>query len=128
MQPTPITDGTGQPLTAAGAVAQPIAINGMTAGAPYMIEVEVTALSSATGTPRARVVIEDTVNDFVAALPLAEFTFTGPLPAGVPVKLTSMHYNSGGLRLGTASAKIRANVVALDGGTPSITLRAALWV
>lgn len=91
-----------------------------------MLEVEVTALSSATGTPRARIVIEDTVDAFTTRVPVAEFTFSGPIVANVPVKLTAMYYDKGGLRLGTGSAKVRAYAVALDGGTPSLTFRAAL--
>lgn len=128
MTPLSITDGTSQPLTAAApaAPATGLDISTLAAGAPYMIEVEVTALSSASGTPRARIVIEDTVNAFTAALPIAEFTFTGPILAGAPVKLSTMSYQAGGLRVGTASAKVRANLVALDGGTPSLTFRAAL--
>ena len=129
MTPQPITDGTSQPLTAAGPAAPTtgLDISGLVAGSPYMFECEVTALSAAAGTPRARIVFEDTVNAFTAALPVAEFTFTGPITAGVPVKLTAMYYDRGGLRIGTAAAKLRANVVALDGTTPSLTFRAAVW-
>ena len=130
MTPTQITDGTSQPLTAAGpgAPTTGLDISAIAAGTPYMLEVEVIALSSATGTPRARIVIEDTVNAFTAAVPIAEFHVQGPIDKLTPIKLTAMHYASGGLRIGTASAKCRANVVALDGGTPSLTFRAALHV
>jgi hypothetical protein len=127
MQPLSITDGTSQPLTAAGPAAPSTGLDISALAGAYMFEVEVTDLHSASGTPRARIVFEDTVNAFTAAVPVAEFTFTGPIAAGVPVKMTAMHYSqAAGLRIGAASAKLRANVVALDGGTPSLTFRAAL--
>ena len=128
MTATQITDGSSQPMAAAGpgAPATGIDISAIAAGAPYMLEVEVIALSAAAGTPRARIVFEDTVNAFTAAVPIAEFTFQGPIVPATPVKLTTMSYKSSGLRVGTASAKLRTNVVALDGTTPSLTYRAAV--
>jgi hypothetical protein len=123
MTPNPLTTGQ-QTLTAAGAVTPSTGLDISALAGDYMLEVEVQDLHSASGTPAARVVIEDSVNAFTAALPVAEFSFSGKITT--PVKVSVTNRTAPGARLGTGSAVIRANVVKLDGGTPSITLTAAL--
>jgi len=93
-----------------------------------MLEIEVTDLHCAAGTPRARIVLEDSVNAFTAALPVCEVAIEGPVVAGAAVKQTWKSDRVPGLRIGVANAVLRANVVKLDGTTPSVTLRAALHV
>lgn len=88
-------------------------------------ELEITELKSASGTPGVRVIFEDTVDAFTTSVPVHEETFVGPITSSIVRTIKSDM--APGLRLGVTSAKLRINVVQLDGGTPSCTLRAALW-
>jgi hypothetical protein len=124
MTPTPLTTDP-QTLTATGPAAPTTGLDISGLSGDYMLELEVMALSAATGTPRARIVIEDTVNAFTAAIPVAELNIEGPINQGV--KAIWRKYSAPSLRLGTASAKLRVNVVTLEGGTPTVTVRGALW-
>ena len=119
-----ITTG-AQTLTAAGPAAGTLDISGMSGD--YELLVEVIALSAASGVPKARIVIEDTVNGFTAALPVCEFGIEGPITAGASVTETRRIADAPSMRIGTASAALRCNVAALEGTTPSITLRAQLF-
>jgi len=126
MTPNPITDGTSQPLTAAGPVAPSTGLDISGLSGDYMLQIDVLDLHCASGTPKARVIIEDTVNAFTASIPVCELNLVGPIVAGAPVTQTWRSDRAPSLRLGTASAKLRANVAGLDGTTPSITLRVTL--
>jgi hypothetical protein len=127
MTPNSITDGTSQPLTAAGPVAPATGLDISALSGDYELQLEVTALSAAAGTPKARIILEDTVNAFTAAVPVALWNIQGPIDPTAPIKLSVLKDQAPSLRLGVANAKLRVNVVWLDGTTPSITLRSALW-
>ncbi len=124
MTPTPLTTDP-QTLTAAGPAAPTTGLDISGLSGDYTLEITVLALSSASGTPQARVVIEDTVNAFTNAVPVAEMNLQGPVTMPVTHLIRSDEAPS--LRIGTASAKLRVNVQMLNGGTPSITVRGALW-
>jgi hypothetical protein len=133
MTPISITDGTSQPLTASGVVSPTtgLDISGLSPTSDYMLEIEALGLSSNTtaGNPpaQARVTIEDTLNAFTAAVTVCEVIFAGPIAPGATVKQTWKSDRVPTLRLGQAGAKVRCNVVMLNGTTPSFSVRAALW-
>jgi hypothetical protein len=132
MTPISITDGTSQPLTASGVVSPTtgLDISGLSSTSDYMLEIEALGLNSNTtpGNPpaQARVTIEDTVNAFTAAVTVCEVIFSGPIAPGATVKQT-WKSDRASLRIGQAGAKIRCNVVMLNGTTPSFSVRAAIW-
>lgn len=90
----------------------------------FTVLAEVSALSAASDAPGARIVLEDTVNAFTAALPVAVWDVAGPIVT--PVKVSWRKYELPSLRAGVANAKLRVNVVALSGTTPSLTVAAAI--
>jgi hypothetical protein len=124
MTPTSLTTDP-QVLTAAGPAAPTtgLDISGLTGD--YTLEMTVQALSAASGTPQARIVLEDTVNAFTNAIPVAEITVQGPIV--VPVTHLFRSDEIPALRIGTASAKLRLNVYLLNGTSPSITVHGAIW-
>ncbi len=124
MQPTSLTTDP-QTLTAAGPAAPTtgFAISGLSGD--YTLEITVQALSSASGTPKARVVLEDTVNGFTNAVPVVEMNVQGPL--NVPITHLFRSDEVPSLRIGVASAMLRLNVYELDGTSPSITVHGAIW-
>jgi hypothetical protein len=124
MIPNPLTTDP-QTLTATGPAAPTtgLDISGLTGD--YTLEITVMALSSVSGTPQARVVLEDTVNAFTNAIPVAELNLQGPVTMPVTQLITSDEAPS--LRIGTTSARLRLNVQMLNGTTPSITVRGAIW-
>ena len=124
MVPTTLTTDP-QTLTAAGPAAPTtgLDISGLTGD--YTLEITVQALTAASGTPKARVILEDTVNAFTAAVPVVEVNIPGPVTTPITHLFRSDEAPS--LRLGTASAKLRLNVVTLEGTSPSITVHGAIW-
>lgn len=126
MIPVPITDGTGQPITAAGVAAPATGLSIATLAAPYALSVNITNLTAASGAPAARIVIEDTVDAFTTAQPVAVFNVGGPITQNAPVALSLVGREIPSMRIGVANAKLRARVAMLDGTTPSLTFAAFL--
>ena len=122
---TALTTG-AQTVTTAGAVAPTTGLDISTWPADYTLEIQVNELTAASGTPRARIIIEDTINAFTASVPVAELNLAGPIAPDAPVIESWRMYRAPSLRVGTANAKLRVNVVALDGTTPSLTLQASI--
>ena len=123
-----ITDGTSQPLTAPGAVAGELDISaaGLTT---YTLRIAILALSSATLVPRARIMIEETTaatwaTQGAVITPVALWDVQGPIIAELARTWSADELPS--LCARQQNAKLRAVVVQLDGGTPSITLTASL--
>jgi len=84
-------------------------------------------LSSVTGVPSARVVIEQSATgDFDDTIPVAEFSSVGPIGAKAPVRVSQRLAAAPVTLIGAASAKMRANLVQLLGGTPSLTYSAGI--
>jgi len=88
--------------------------------------VEFAVVSSASGTPGARVVIEQSATgDFDDTVPVVEFG-VGAVVVSAPVRV-SHRVAAGPLTLiGATGAKMRANLVQLLGGTPSVTYSAGI--
>jgi len=112
-------------LTAAGPAAPTTGLDISGLSGDYTLEITVQALSSVSGTPKARVVLEDTVNAFTNAFAVVEMNVQGPIT--VPITHLFRSDEAPSLRLGTTSAKLRLNVYELDGTTPSITVHGAIW-
>ncbi|HYP21256.1 MAG TPA: hypothetical protein VEY08_14385, partial [Chloroflexia bacterium] len=81
----------------------------------------VISLTAASGTPSARLQIEDSVNAFTASLPVALENVQGPIGNTAPVSFSWRRYQLPGLRAGAANAVLRLNVTELLGTTPSLT-------
>jgi len=112
-----------QTLTAAGAVADPLDISAI--ARPATLTLTVAKLTSATTTtPRARVVIEDSIDAFAHSLPVAMINIEGPINTPNTFTWNADHIPS--CRIGNTGAVLRVNVVALEGSTPSITLEAEM--
>ena len=124
MQATTLTTDP-QTLTAAGPAAPTTGLDISGLSGDYTLEITVQALSSVSGTPKARVALEDTVNAFTNAFAVVEMNVQGPIT--VPITHLFRSDEAPSLRLGTTSAKLRLNVYELDGTTPSITVHGAIW-
>lgn len=124
MTPTSLTTDP-QTLTATGPAAPTtgLAISGLSGD--YTLEITVQALTAASGTPLARVVLEDTVNGFTNAIPVFEVNVEGPI--SVPVTYLVRDDEAPALRIGVANAMLRLNVYDLEGTSPSITVHGAIW-
>lgn len=118
-----ITTGS-QTVTTTGAVTATtgLDISGITGD--YTVHLRVTALSAASGTPNATIQIEDSVNGFTAAIATAVQEVPGSLAQ--EQYFSWRKYQLPNLRAGTGSAVLRANVTALSGTTPSLSLQAWL--
>jgi len=111
--------------TAAGAETG-VLVSGLAAAAA-VLWVDFTLLSSATGVPSARVVIEQSaIGDFTDPVPVCEFACSGPVVSGAPVRMSQRLAAEPATLIGVASAKMRANLVQLLGGTPSLTYQAGI--
>ena len=108
--------------TTAGPVANPGSLDISTLSGDYSIVIEVSNLTAASGTPSARIVIEDSVNAFTASIPVGERQFLGPITKDAPVALTLTNRELPAIRTGVTNAVLRANVAQLNGTTPSCTL------
>lgn len=120
-----ITTG-AQTVTGAGAVTPTtgLDISGITGDCT--VHVRVLGLSSASGTPKAGIVLEDSVNAFTAAITRADKNVQGTITSQAETHFVFKKYELPNTRFGTASAVLRVNVVELLGTTPSLTLDA--WV
>jgi len=124
MTPTSLTTDP-QVLTAAGPAAPATGLNISALTGDYTLEITVQALSAASGDSAARVVLEDTVNAFTAAIPVVEVAVQGPIT--MPRTYLFRSDEAPDLRIGTANASLRLNVYELDGTSPSITVHGAIW-
>jgi hypothetical protein len=124
MTPAQITTGT-QTLTAAGPAAGSLDISNP-APHDYMLEITVLGLSAAAGSPKARIVVEDSVDAFAHSLPVMVYNIEGPITPDAPVEQSWNRDHIPSLRIGQAGAVLRVNVVDLDGTTPSISLAGTL--
>jgi hypothetical protein len=89
--------------------------------------VEFRGLSSASGVPSARVVIEQSATgNFDDTVPVAEFEACGPIGPAAPVRVSQRLAAGPITLLGATSAKMRPNLVQLLGGTPSLTYVAGI--
>lgn len=124
MQPTTLTTDP-QTLTAAGPAAPTagLAISGLSGD--YTLEITVQSLTAASGTPKARIVLEDSVNGFTNAVPVVEMDIQGPIT--MPVTHLYRSDECPDLRIGVTNAVLRLNVYELDGTSPSITVHGAIW-
>ncbi len=124
MTPTSLTNDP-QTLTAPGPAAPTtgLAISGLSGD--YTLEITVQALSATSGTPLARVVLEDTVNGFTNAIPVFEINVEGPITT--PVTYLMRDDEVPALRIGVTNAALRLNVYDLEGTSPSITVHGAIW-
>lgn len=115
----------GVTKTAAG-VETGVSVAALSAAAA-VIWCEFQALSSATGVPSARVVIEQSATgDFDDTVPVAEFSAAGPVGVKAPVRVSERVAMGPATLLGATGAKMRANLVQLLGGTPSLTYSAGI--
>jgi hypothetical protein len=130
MKLTLVTDGTGQPITAAGPVPATTGLDISGLSGPYNIAIAITNFTTTSGPGHCRIVAEDTVNAFTAALPICEWTFqcTGGPQGGMTTQVveTFSQATAPGLRIGTASAKLRFNVIEIDGTGASLSLTGEL--
>jgi hypothetical protein len=111
-----------QTVTATGAVTPTtgLDISGITGD--YTLHVRVQKMTVASGTPSAKISIEDSVNGFTASVPCAVIDVRGPIDQIAEQHFSFRKYQLPNLRAGTASAVARANVVSLTGTTPSLQL------
>src|ERR1700690_116206 len=107
MQPTTLTTDP-QTLTAAGPAAPTTGLDISVLTGDYTLEITVQALTAASGTPKARIVLEDTVNAFTNAVAVVETNIQGPI--NTPITHLFRSDEAPSLRLGTTSAKLRLNV------------------
>jgi hypothetical protein len=115
-------------VSAAGAIGGTTGLDVAAITGDFTIRVNVRKLTAASGTPRARVLIEDTVNAFTASIPICTENLEGPITEEIPVAFSWRRYELPSLRAGTASARIRVNIVELSGTTPSLSIDAFLDV
>ena len=121
-----IVTGT-QTVTAVGPVTGTLDTSALDAAGDYMIELTVVAFSASAGTPQARILIEDTANAFTDTLPIAVDNIQGPVVADAPITHSWKRDRIPRARIGEASAKIRVNVVELQGTGASLSLSARLY-
>ena len=109
-------------VTATGAVTTTtgLDISGITGD--YTVHLRIQALSTASGTPSVSIQLEDSVNAFTASRVVLAKETQGTIDTKSELHFSWRKYELPLLRCGTASAVLRANVVALGGTTPSLTL------
>lgn len=127
MSITNITSGQ-QTVTAIGAVTPTAGLDISGVTGDCTIHLRVAALSSVSGVPKCAISFEDSVNGFVASVPvtMAPATFQGSITSEAIQEVVFRKYQLSTCRFGTASAVLRANVVSLGGTTPSLSLWAWL--
>jgi hypothetical protein len=117
--PTAITTGV-QTVSSAGAVTGTLDVSGLSGD--FTLKVEVTELSAA---KTAVIALEDTVNNFSAAVAQAVCQVKGPIVASAPKVFSWRSYDLPAFRIGVTSAVVRANVL-LCTATPGLKMRA--WI
>ena len=96
------------------------------ANTQWAILLTITNLTAASGTPRARITMEDTTDNFTTPLTIACWNIQGPITSDAPLSLSVERENIPSLRAGVTSAKLRCNLIALEGTTPTISYNANL--
>jgi len=121
--PTDITTGI-QTVTAAGAVTPTTGLDISGLSGDFTLAIEVSGLTSGA---TARIQLEDTTNAFTNSNPLCVWDISGQVVDGSKsIKNTYRKYQVPNNLVGTASAKLRANVTVLSGTSPSLSLHA--WI
>ena len=120
-----ITTG-AQTVTTTGAVTPTTGLDISGISGEYTVHVRVQSLSAVSGTAKCAISLEDSVNGFTASVPVAEKQIQGPVDSKSEIHWVWKKYELPNARFGTTNAVLRANVVALGGTTPSLTLDA--WV
>lgn len=115
-----------QAVTTTGAVTPTGGLDISGISGDYTIHVRVQNLSSASGTPQADIVLEDSVNAFTAIVQVAAVNVQGTIDSKTEQHYSFRKYQLPTLRAGTASAVLRVNVQKLNGTTPALTLDA--WI
>jgi len=106
----------------AAAVASSVSISAAAlATTQWAISLTVTNLTCASGTPRARITVEDSVDAFTTPLTIGCFNLEGPILASAPVTVSIPRELCPSLRAGVTSAVLRFNLIALEGTSPTIT-------
>jgi hypothetical protein len=123
MTPTKIAAAT---VTASGAVDPATGLSISAAATDFMLTLQVTQLTAVSGTPRARIVVEDTEDAFTNSKACAVVDVVGPVLPNAPLNFSWKSHLLPSLRVGTASAKVRLNVIDLAGTTPTLTLDAQI--
>jgi hypothetical protein len=120
-----ITTG-AQTVTATGAVTPTAGLDISGVTGDCTVHVRVQALSSASGTAKLALVLEDSVNAFTASLPVAELQAQATIDTKAEQHFIFRKYQLPTCRFGTGSAVLRANVYTLGGTTPTCTIDAWL--
>jgi hypothetical protein len=122
---TDITTGV-QTVTTTGAVVPTagLSISGVSGDATLVLEV--TNLSSASGTPSARIQFEDSTNGFTASNALWIWDAPGGTAYQYSIRVSKRKYELPNNVFGVSSSVIRTNVTVLAGTTPSLSLHAWL--
>src|SRR4051794_9432227 len=99
-----------QTVTATGAVTATagLDISGITG--PCTVHLRVQGLSSASGTPKATIQLEDSVNAFTAVVPVIVQEVQGTIDTKSELHFSWQKYQLPSARFGTASAVLRVNV------------------
>jgi len=126
MRQIAVTDGSLQPITAAGPAGPIAGLLIATLSGDYELMIEITSFSCTSGAAHVRITAEDTVNAFTTAVPIAEWTFQingpeGSISPAASIKMSKTDANAPGLRIGTTGAALRFNVVEIDGTGASLT-------
>lgn len=122
---TDITTGV-QTVTATGAVAPTtgLSISGVSGDATIVIEVS--TLSSVSGTASARIQFEDSTNGFTNATALWIYDVPTGIAGQYSKRVSQRKYQLPNNQFGVSSAVLRVNVTALAGTTPTLSLHAWL--
>lgn len=115
-----------QTVTATGAVTPTAGLDISAITGDFTVKLRVQNLSSASGTPKARITLEDSVTGFTASLPAAEIDVQGSVQTKAEQAFSWRKYQLPSVRAGVTSAVLRVNVVGLSGTTPTLTLDAWL--
>jgi len=115
-----------QTVTATGPVplTTGLDISGITGDCTVHIRVQ--GLTAVTGKAAAAITLEDSVNAFAAAVPVAEAQAISVVDPVAEIHIIFRKYQLPSCRFGVAGALLRVNVVSLSGVTPSLTLDAWL--
>jgi hypothetical protein len=114
---------TGNPtVTATGAVTTTTGLDISGISGDFTVHLRVQALSASTGTAKASIQLEDSVNGFTASVPVAVKEVQQTINTNCEQHFSWRKYELPNLRAGTGSAVARVNVTVLGGTTPSLTL------
>lgn len=101
-----------QTVTDTGAITPTTGLDISGISADMTIKVRVSALTAA---KKARIVLEDSVNGFTAAVPVAEINIVGPIVSGANRTFSfKSNQDIPGLRKNVSNGVLRLNVVSID--------------